>query len=143
MKRTEVSAKLKEVTKAIEKIESQEDIALYYTTGKFLPKVGHIHEVDSVADLVIAHDKVIQQSKPQYGDAMAALGVTEAEMGNVETKILGYSPKYWIKDIETRLIELRTEIKYKKLKEAKAVLEKYITTDDKFNIDMEILNDII
>ncbi len=135
MKRSEVKNQLASVREAIEKIEKNDDVIMYITKDKHLPNIGYINEIETIDDLVKAHHKVKKSHTNDFSESIKALGIAENEMPKNDTKILGFKPEHWYTDIETRLKELRTEIKLGKLKTAEAALSKHLSDDDKFDMD--------
>lgn len=144
MQRSEVKTKLAEVRKAIAKIEENEDeVVAYATANKHLPGVGYIHEIDTIGGLVKAHAEITKKSTNDLSASLKALNITDDELPEGSEKILGFKPKTWFGDIEKRLNQLRTKAKLAKLKQAESVLSKNLSTDDKFAIETDGIDDLL
>lgn len=144
MTRSEVKSNLKKVTEKIAAIEADETVALYATSAKFLNGIGIIKEIDNVKDLVSAHSKIVKMSTNDLTESAKTLGVTPEEMGTLNPmKILGFAPAIWIKDIQTRLTELRKETTLRKLKDAKRSLESHLSADDKFDLETAGIDELL
>lgn len=138
MQRSEVKTKLAEVRKAIAEIESNEDeVVAYATQNKHLPGIGYISEIESFAELAKAHNEITKKSTNDLTSSIKALGLTDSEQPEETIKILGFKPKTWLNDINKRLVELRTEIRLEKLKQAEKVLSNNLSSDDKFTMETE------
>jgi hypothetical protein len=147
MKRDEVKSKLESVIKQIEEIENkrENDVVVYVTKDKHFPGHGFVCEVETVDELVDFQQAIIDsQETNSRSDAIKMLGVSESELPETkQKKIYGLLPKHWNQDLMTRLAELREEIKYGKLVSAREKLEKYLSVDDKFAIDMEGIDELV
>lgn len=136
IKREELAKRLVETQAAIEKLESSQEVFLYATKDKYLPKVGHIHEIDSFEGLLKAQNIVNASKEQVYTEAAAQLGLSESEMPRQENLLMGMKTSYWDRDLKTRLDELRFEIRLKNLKNDAAILRRNLGADDKFQIEM-------
>jgi len=143
MKRSEVKSKLEAVKVAIAQIEKNDDVVLYITQNKHLTGVGYISEVESIGELVKAHNEIRKLSTNDFTESAKALGLSENEIPESDTKILGFKPAHWFADIETRLKELRTEIKLDKLRDAEVALTKHLSEDDMFEMDTVGIDELI
>ena len=145
MKRSEVKSKLLLVNDAIAKIENNDDVILYITKEKHLNGVGYIHELETIQDIIQAHTKLSKLSinASEFIDSAKALGLSEDEFTVPDTKILGFNQTHWFKDLNTRLEELKVSTKLNKLKAAKKVLEKNLSSDDQFELDTAGIDDLI
>lgn len=141
IKREELAKRYSDTIAAIEKIKNSEESFLYHTKDKYLPKVGHIHEVDSIEGLLKAQNIVNENKEQVYDKSAALLGITEKEMPKSEKKLMGMKTSYWDKDIVTRLSELRTEIRLAKLQKDEQLLRGHLDKSDLFNLDMLELSD--
>jgi hypothetical protein len=135
MKKEEVKSKLDLVKAAIKKIVENDDVRVYITKDKHLPGVGYIHEIEDFKGLILAHKEITTKSTNDLSASVTALGLTEEEVPENKVKILGFKPEHWFKDINTRLSELRDEIKLEKLKAAEATLTKHLSDGDKFTME--------
>lgn len=142
MKKEEVSAKLKAVKAKIAKIEEKkkDEVVLYATKDKYLDGVGYVSEIDTFDGLVKAQTKINKLTSTDITEAVEMLGLTDNEVPNDTTRILGFLPKHWNADIKTRVSELRTEILLEKLYNAE---EKLLKHADTFELDTEGIDDLL
>lgn len=70
-------------------------------------------------------------------EAAKTLGV------EVEQKFLGYTVEEWETDIKNRVKQLSNYALIKKYRDAIEILEKHLSEDDKFNRDMQIVEDLL
>ncbi len=143
MKRTEVRSKLTLVKDAISKIEKNDDVVLYITKDKHLPGIGYINEIETIGDLIKAHHEITKLSSNDFSESAKALGLSESEIPESETNILGFKPAHWFTDINTRLKELRAETKLGKLQNAEQSLTTHLSDDDKFDLDTEGIEELL
>lgn len=136
IKREELAKRLVDTKAAIEKLENSEEVFLYATREKYLPKIGHVHEIDSFEGLLKAQNVVNQSKEQVYTEAAAQLGLTEAEMPVKESLLMGMKTSYWDKDLQTRRDELRFEIRLKNLKRDAEILKRNLGAEDKFQMEM-------
>jgi hypothetical protein len=141
IKREELAKRYSDTVAAIEKIKNADESFLYHTKDKYLPKVGHIHEIDSIEGILKAQNKVNANKEQVYDSAAKDLGITEAEMPKNDTKLMGMKTSYWDKDIKTRLNELRLEIRLAKLEKDEELLRGHLGKDEQFSLDMLELSD--
>jgi hypothetical protein len=139
MKRSEVKAKLLAVQAKLKKItESREDdILVFVTKDKYLDGVGHIHEIEDMKHLIEAQHAVMSLSKTDLTEAAQALGLSEDEIPASDTKIMGFKPKHWLKDIKTQLGKIREDAEFTKLEQWEEKLTKNLSADDEFALDMD------
>jgi hypothetical protein len=143
MERKEVKTKLSSIKKAIKEIEENENFSSYITKDKYLPGAGYIHEIDSIAELIKAHKEIKNKSNNDFTDSIKELGLLEDEVPESKTRILGFKPEHWLKDIETRLSELSVSIRLTKLKDAEKALAKHLSDDDKFEMDTDGIDKLL
>jgi hypothetical protein len=136
IKREELAKRLVDTKAAIEKLENSEEVFLYATKEKYLPKIGHVHEIDSFEGLLKAQNIVNQSKEQVYTEAAAQLGLTEAEMPVKENLLMGMKTSYWDKDLQTRRDEIRFEIRLKNLKRDAEILKRNLGAEDKFQMEM-------
>jgi hypothetical protein len=147
MKREEVKTVLGSIQKQIQEIDEkrENEVTIYLTKDKHFPGHGFICEVETVDELVDFQQAIIDsQETNSRSDAIKMLGVSESELPETkQKKIYGLLPKHWNQDLMTRLAELREEMKYDKLVSAREKLEKYLSEDDKFAIDMDGIDELV
>jgi hypothetical protein len=143
MERKEVKSKLSLIKKAIKEIEETEDFSSYITKDKYLPGVGYINEIDSISELIKAHKEVKSKSSDDFTDSIKELGLAEEEIPESKIRILGFKPEHWMKDINTRLSEIRNKTRLEKLKAAEKALTKHLSEDDKFEMDTEGIDKLL
>jgi len=141
IKREELAKRYSDTVTAIEELKASEDVFLYATKDKYLPKVGHIHEVDNIEGLLKAQNIVNENKEQVYVAAAKMLGITEAEMPKSDSKLLGMKTMYWDRDIQTRLAELRKKTRLKKLKNDEEILRGHLGKEEQFDLDMLELSD--
>jgi hypothetical protein len=144
MDRSKLKAKLAKVKKTIAKIEGNDDVILYITKDKFLDGVGYINEIEDIQGLLDAKRTINKLNIVEYKDEIESLGLKLSELpGKIDTKILGYTAEHWDTDIKTRLGELRIATNLSNLKQAEELLTKHLSSDDKFDMDMDLIKDIV
>lgn len=115
---------------------------MYITGNKYLDGIGYIAELETFEEIIEAQVAINAKASVLPQDVITSLGLTKDEIPVNDTNILGYPVKHWNDDIKRRINELRDEIKLDKLQKAKITLEKYLSDDDKFNLetaDIELL----
>lgn len=135
MNRTEVKGRLDQVRGAIKEIEDNEEPVAYATANKYLPEVGYIAELDTIEEIVNAHVVLSKLSKNDTSESVKALGLTESEIPENNTRIIGFKSETWFKDLDTRLNVVHTETKLARLKAAELTLKGHMSADDKFEMD--------
>lgn len=142
MQRDQVATRYTATKNAIEAIENSNDAYAYLTKDKYLQKVGYIHEIETIEDLLQAQTIVNENKNQKFEKAIEQLGLTEKEVSKkTEPLLMGMKNSHWEKDIKTRLTELRTELRLKALKNDLVILERHLNDDDFFAIDSANLSD--
>ncbi len=141
IERTEILNRFQTIEAEIEKIEKAEP-SVYATSHKYVDKIGHIHELKSIKDVVKAK-KFINGEFEDFEAEQKELGISAKELENNVATFLGFKKEIWDKDIETRLNELRQQTKLEKLKVARKLLKKNLSEDDKFKLDMSKITELI
>jgi len=141
MEREKLAARYEATKKAIEEIENSNEVYLYATKDKYLQKVGYIHEIETINDLLKAQNIINESKDQEYEKAAEQLGLKENEIPKVkENLILGMKVSHWEKDIKTRLDELRVEKRLSDLEKDLGILHQHLSEDDQFKIDMSKLS---
>lgn len=143
MNRNEVKEKLEKVRNAISEIENSDNVYTYITQEKYLPGVGYIKEIETIGSLINAHMEIKANSKNDISESVRELGLNDDEIPENKVRILGFKPEHWLKDIQTRLNELRELTRLKKLKSAEKALLKHLSDDDKFQMDTDGIDELI
>lgn len=102
-----------------------------------LPSFGNIQNITDVPKLVQAYASVMT-SEAMYENAMKELKLPS----KFTYKIGSYVPDTWKKSIKTRIAEVTQEDLLKKLKDAKAELEKHLSGEDKLKAMFSNLTEI-
>ena len=112
----------------------------YYTKDKHVPGVGYIQEIENFEELLKFKRKINELAdvaNADFSKEIEQLGLSLNEIPQkTEPKILGFDVEYWDNDIQTKLLDLRHNIKHKQLLTAKKLISKHLTVDDEFDIDM-------
>jgi len=138
MKREEVRIKLKAVQAELKKLEKQEN-PKYHSEGIYIPGIGEIHEVNSLQQLIKAH-AIITKAKVDLTNSSKEL---EIELEDEEFEYNGIEISKWMEDIKARKNQIAKEKRMSALYGAEKILEKNLSDDDKFDIDMESISDIL
>lgn len=139
-KKAQLLKKYNETNKAIKTLENREE-ATYHTINKYLPQIGHIHELTTLQQVVKAK-KYINSESGSNADVIAELGIDADELPVEDVKLMGFPISKWNADINTKVEELRIEIKLEKLYNDASILERNLSEDDKFNLEMSELSTI-
>jgi hypothetical protein len=137
-KRDQVLKQFQTVEAEIEKM-GKFPKTIYATASKYIPKVGSVNELETVKDLLKAQ-KVINEQKDDFAEAAKTLGV-EAE--EEEITFMGFPLWIWDNDLKLRLEELKREQLLAKYEKAKKVLKKNLSADDKFDLAMSSISDVL
>jgi hypothetical protein len=113
----------------------------YATASKYIPAVGYVAELSTIKQVVKAQ-KVINEQKEGLGEAAKELGLTEEDLDE-EATFMGFPISVWAQDIKNRLDELRSETRLAKLKVARKTLRKNLSKDDKFDLEMCDIDDVL
>jgi hypothetical protein len=68
---------------------------------------------------------------------------TFEEFDPKETKFYGYTVEEWDAEMMTKRNELAAQVKIEKLEKAIAILEKNMSEDDKFNAEMNMVDELL
>lgn len=147
MKREDLVKNLDIINSKINQIESAEEVFLYVTKEKYVAGVGSIEDVSTLKDLVEFKCVIDTEFKSDISDTLKSLNLTPDELVEInnggEKKYMGIKEVHWIKDIDTKLEELRYNSLYRKLIESKDKLEKHLSEDDKFKMDTEDIESVL
>ena len=138
MKKDQVLEKLKSAQTEIEEIRKIKK-PIYATKDIYVPGIGCVNELSSLQELVKAH-ATISKARTDLTESAMEL---EIELSAEEFEFNGIKIGEWVADIKNRKDEILTNKRLKNLKNAKAVLEKHLSDDDKFTLEMEEISDIL
>ena len=139
-KRKQIKAQFVKTIAEIEKLQNS-DKPNYVTYTKYLPKVGYIHEIATMADIIKAQ-KIVNKEKVDNTDIAASLGIQADELPTSDVKLMGYKLDVWDADIQKRIQELRVEIRLEKLQADADKLEQFLSEDDRFDMAMDKLSTV-
>ncbi len=140
-KRDQVLGNFKAVEKEIERLEAKPAV-IYATASKYIPSVGYVAELGSIKEIVKAQ-KTINEQKSGLDEAAKDLGLSDGDFQEEEATFMGYPIQVWANDIKNRLEEIKSEQRLAKLKAARKTLKKNLSKDDKFELDMGGINDVL
>ena len=128
-----------------EEIKSLKTKTFTYNVNRIWPGVGKINEIDSPESLVRAWIN-IHKGADEIHNAMSELQINPKEFGmdNFEDgKVRGYTIAEWEADLRTKRDELKDSIRLDNLYDAEELLEKNMSDDDKFNADMDVVDELL
>lgn len=139
IEKDEVLLKLEKIESTIKKIKKKKPHR-FETLNKYLPGIGHVHELKDKVECVKAM-KYINENSSKFDDNATELGLSADEIDEDEITILGFEPSVWKTDIKARLEEIKDEENLEKLKHAKKLLTKNLSKDDLFAREMNSIDD--
>ena len=148
MKKEEVLSNLEKVESRLTFIETNKRTRAYISISKHINGVGSINDLSEMSELVEAK-KVVDSNFKQsdYEKVVADLGLTDDEVseltGSTVKRFLGLTKDEWDTDFQTKLGEIREETEISKLREAKEILTKYLSSDDMFKKDTKNIESLI
>lgn len=140
LKRDQLLAKRKELTEKVKKNKEQmKERKNDYVCARAYEGFGVIGSLDEHI-LVLAYlDMKKKSDMSMYNAAAAELGFE----GFKEIHILGYTPAEWEHDFKNRAEYIRLEKETKKLEQALGIIERNLSDDDKFSLEMDALASLI
>jgi hypothetical protein len=141
LKRDEILKKFKSVNEQIEELQNSKTLP-YVTTSKYIPTVGYVHELDTIEQLIRAQ-KIVNEQKNGVEQAAKSLGLDVKDITEEDFKFFGFSIETWESDIKNRLSEIRKNSKLEKLNSVKKVLKKNLSEDDKFELEMSGIEQLL
>ncbi len=131
---------LETVNSAIDELTNK---SYNYTTNRAYPGCMIVNTIDNVKDLIKTWETIHNTTKAST-DAIKSLGLDKLGLVNDEDeKYYGYTMKEWEDDLKLRAQQFADKEKIKKLNQAKKILEKNMSEDDKFMADMNAVADLI
>ena len=105
----------------------------------YIPGVGEIKDISELQDLVKAH-AIITKAQTDLTTSAEELDI---ELSDEEFEFNGLTISDWMDDIKSRKGEIILNARKEKLRAAERTLEKHLSEDDKFNMDMEEIGDVL
>lgn len=127
-KREALLAKIKELEESVKKTR--------FTTNRYYDGYGLVEGMDKLTLASAFKDLKSRMAS----DVMSELGFTKND--DEEETYLGFTLKEWMDDFMTRAQQIRDEEKIEKLQDAVAILEDNLSEDDRFELDMEAVEDL-
>lgn len=133
MERKELKNKVKELQAKKEELEG---LNFVYSSGDFyFPSIGRICELDK-SELVRAYS-ILSREKQDAINAAKELGFDQ-EL-NLTSEYGDFDLDEIFKDLKTRAAEIKVEDQLDNIFTALEVLERHLSADDKYEMDMEAL----
>lgn len=127
-KREALLVKIKELEESVKKTR--------FTTNRYYDGYGLVEGMDKLTLASAFKDLKSRMAS----DVMSELGFTKND--DEEETYLGFTLKEWMDDFMTRAQQIRDEEKIEKLQDAVAILEDNLSDDDRFELDMEAVEDL-
>jgi len=127
-KREALLVKIKELEESVKKTR--------FTTNRYYDGFGLVEGMDKLTLAAAFKDLKSRMAS----DVMSELGFTKDE--DEEETYLGFTLKEWSDDFMTRAQQIRNEEKIEALYEAVGILEDNLSEDDRFELDMEAVEDL-
>jgi hypothetical protein len=127
-KREALLVKIKELEESVKKTR--------FTTNRYYDGYGLVEGMDKLTLASAFKDLKSRMAS----DVMSELGFTKND--DEEETYLGFTLKEWMDDFMTRAQQIRDEEKIEKLQDAVAILEDNLSEDDRFELDMEAVEDL-
>ena len=127
------------------KKENLENEKFVYNIQRHWPGMGKVCEIDTAPELVRMW-KAIHIDVNDDKQALTALNMNDGtfeEFDPKETKFYGYTVEEWDAEMMTKRNELAAQVKIEKLEKAIAILEKNMSEDDKFNAEMNMVDELL
>jgi len=116
----------------------------YITGDRYLTGWGVISEMTDKKELVEVYSFLKDQLK-STDEAAEELGIApeELEIEDEVPTLCGYKIKEWMQDVKTRIEELRLGEKTEKLQKAKGLLENNLSEEERFDLQMSMVESLI
>lgn len=145
IKRDELLAKKGEITAKMQEIEKGQK-KVRYITNRYYEGIGIVSEMDE-PELVAALKDLKERFKEntEYDQLSQELGlpVRQKKEDDDEPTYLGYTYDEWMEDFKTRATYLNNEATLDKLDEALDIIERNLSEEDKFNLEMQALEELL
>ena len=137
-KKEEIIAKAKEIEKGQKKVR--------YITNRYYEGIGIVSEMDE-PELVAALKDLKERFKEntEYDQFAQELGlsVRQKKEDDDEPTYLGYTYDEWLEDFKTRAAYLNNEVTLDKFDEALEIIERNLSEEDKFSLEMQALEELL
>lgn len=137
-KKDEIIAKMEGIEKGQKKVR--------YITNRYYEGIGVVSEMDEL-ELVAALKDLKERFKEntEYDQLSQELGlpVRQKKEDDDEPTYLGYTYDEWMEDLKTRAAYLNNEATLDKLDEALDIIERNLSEEDKFNLEMQALEELL
>lgn len=145
IKRDELLAKKGEITAKMQEIEKKQK-KVRYITNRYYEGIGVVSDMDE-PELVAALKDLKERFKEdtEYDQLSQELGlpVRQKKEDDDEPTYLGYTYDEWMEDFKTRAAYLNNEATLDKLDEALDIIERNLSEEDKFSLEMKALEELI
>lgn len=145
IKRDELLAKKGEITAKMQEIEKKQK-KVRYITNRYYEGVGVVSEMDEpelVAALKDLKDRFKEDTEYDQLSQELGLPVRQKKEDDDEPTYLGYTYDEWMEDFKTRAAYLNNEVTLDKLDEALEIIERNLSEEDKFNLEMQALEELL
>jgi hypothetical protein len=145
IKRDELLAKKGEITAKMQEIEKKQK-KVRYITNRYYEGVGVVSEMDEpelVAALKDLKDRFKEDTEYDQLSQELGLPVRQKKEDDDEPTYLGYTYDEWMEDFKTRAAYLNNEATLDKLDEALEIIERNLSEEDKFNLEMQALEELL
>lgn len=141
IKREEVKKKFTAVEKELDRLRKLPK-PLYATASKYIPKVGYVHELETVKQILKAQ-KTVDAEREDYDASAKKLEIDSDDIEEENVTFMGFAFDVWDTDIKNRLEEIKTQATITDLERARKVLKKNLSSEDKFDLEMESIGDVM
>ena len=138
---------LSKLSELKDKKEALENAEFTYRIKRHWPGIGAISEIDTAPELVNAY-KVIHEDAEREKAALCALNMLDGTFDaytdkNGKEKHFGHTMDEWDAEMMTKRNELAADVQLEKIEKAIAILEKNMSEDDKFNAEMNKVEELL
>lgn len=145
IQRNQLLAKKDEIIAKMESIEKEQK-KVRYVTNRYYEGIGVVSEMDE-CELVSALKDLKERFKEntEYDQFAQELGlpVRQKKEDDDESTYLGYTYDEWLEDFKTRAAYINNEVTLDKLDEALEIIERNLSDEDKFNMEMQALEELL
>lgn len=144
IQRNQLLAKKDEIIAKMEGIEKEQK-KVRYVTNRYYEGIGVVSEMDE-SELVAALKDLKERFKAEseYDELAQELGLPIRQKKNdEELTYLGYTYDEWMEDLKTRAAYLNNEATLDKLDEALDIIDRNLSEDDRFNLEMQALEELL
>lgn len=136
--RAQVRTELNQINKQISEIEPKAVRPTAATANKHIEGVGCIQDMESYESLIKAQ-AFMNDFTARMDKAAQDLGLDNP----MKSKYQGFDISVWKNDIKDRVAYLQARAALKNLREAKAILERNLSEDDIFAMEMDKVSSLI